>query len=63
MARKDDHTGASRRDFLKFAGGAAPVAVAALAVGATEAEAAEAADGGALQKTDHVRKYLELARF
>ncbi len=54
---------ASRRDFLKLAGASAPGAVAALAAGqaADAAEAVEAGDG--LRKTEHVRKYLESARF
>lgn len=54
---------ASRRDFLKLAGATAPGAVAALAVGET-AEAAEAVETGTgLRKTEHVRKYLDSARF
>lgn len=54
---------ASRRDFLKLASVSAPGAVAALAVG-EPAEAATATDAGeGLRKTEHVRKYLESARF
>lgn len=56
--------GASRRDFLKLAGTSAPAAVAAVAVGTTEAAAEEAAaQGSGLRKTDHVKKYLASARF
>lgn len=57
-------TGASRRDFLKLAGTSAPAAVAAVAVGADSAEAAELqTSGSGLQKTEHVKKYLASARF
>lgn len=55
---------ASRRDFLKLAGAGAPVAaVAVVTGGSAEAEAAEQHAGEGLRKTDHVRKYLETARF
>lgn len=60
-AKKKD--GASRRDFLKLAGTSAPAAVAAMAVGTTEAAAESASDGSALKKTEHVKKYLASARF
>jgi hypothetical protein len=54
---------ATRRDFLKLAGTSVPAAAATLAVG-TQAEAATAdAAPGALPKTEHVKKYLESARF
>ena len=52
-----------RRDFLKLAGTSAPVAVAALAVSGTEAEAVEPESALGMQKTEHVKKYLETARF
>ena len=55
--------GASRRDFLKLAGTSAPAAVAAIAVGTTEAAAEEAVEGSGLRKTEHVKKYLASARF
>ena len=55
--------GSSRRDFLKLAGTSAPAAVAAVAVGTTEAAAEEAVEGSALKKTEHVKKYLASARF
>lgn len=55
---------ASRRDFLKLAGTAAPAAVAAVAVSGTEAEAAEAPKAdGRMQDTAHTRAYLASARF
>ena len=54
--------GASRRDFLKLAGTSAPAAVAAVAVGAPAA-ADEVQSGSALQKSEHVKKYLASARF
>ena len=55
--------GASRRDFLKLAGTSAPAAVAAVAIGTTEAAAEEVVEGSGLRKTDHVKKYLASARF
>ena len=54
--------GKNRRDFLKLAGTAAPAAVAAAALSPEKAEAAEAAGEG-MRKTEHVKKYLETARF
>ncbi|MDJ0629014.1 MAG: ubiquinol-cytochrome c reductase iron-sulfur subunit N-terminal domain-containing protein [Rhodobacter sp.] len=54
--------GQSRRDFLKLAGTAAPAAVAAAALAPDSAEAAEATGEG-MRKTEHVKKYLESARF
>ncbi|MGO4916341.1 twin-arginine translocation signal domain-containing protein [Pseudogemmobacter sp. W21_MBD1_M6] len=59
----DDKTTPSRRDFLKLAGTGAPAAVAALAISGVEAEAAEVDLGTGLRKTEHVKKYLETARF
>lgn len=55
--------GASRRDFLKLAGTSAPAAVAAVAIGTTEAAAEEVVEGSGLRKTEHVKKYLASARF
>lgn len=61
--RKAKEDGATRRDFLKLAGTAAPAAVAAAALG-TDAEAAEAAvNETRLQDTAHTRAYLDSARF
>jgi hypothetical protein len=60
--KKED--GASRRDFLKLAGTAAPAAVAAATIGATGAEAAETPTGETrIQDTEHTRAYLASARF
>ncbi|XDA99625.1 twin-arginine translocation signal domain-containing protein [Sulfitobacter sp. LCG007] len=65
MSNKTDSR-ASRRDFLKLAGTAAPAAVAALASG----EAAQASEpqpvdltSTKMQDTAHTRAYLESARF
>ncbi len=56
--------GASRRDFLKLASVSAPAAVAAAAVGGTEAEAAtpDLAETR-IQDTAHTRAYYASARF
>ncbi|EEX11118.1 MULTISPECIES: twin-arginine translocation signal domain-containing protein [Ruegeria] len=60
---KTKETGASRRDFLKLAGTAAPAAVAAASLG-TEAEAAEQpSDETRIQDTAHTRAYFDSARF
>jgi len=60
----DKKEGASRRDFLKLAGTAAPAAVAVAASGATQA-AAQPADlsSETMQDTDHTRAYFESTRF
>jgi uncharacterized protein YcbK (DUF882 family) len=60
----DKKAGASRRDFLKLAGTAAPAAIAVAAGGATQA-AAEPADlsSQTMQDTDHTRAYFEITRF
>ena len=61
---KQRKEGASRRDFLKLTGVAAPAAAAVLASGTSaQAVTAETAKSGGLQKTEHVKKYLETARF
>ena len=63
MTRKTETT-ASRRDFLKLAGTAAPAAVAAVAVSGTEAEASEIdASDGKMKDTAHTRAYFDSARF
>lgn len=55
--------GASRRDFLKLAGTAAPV-VALATVSGTAAEAAEPdLASNKMQDTAHTRAYLDSARF
>lgn len=60
----DKTEGASRRDFLKIAGTAAPVALAIAVGGATQA-AAQPADlsSETMQDTAHTRAYLESTRF
>ena len=56
--------GTSRRGFLKIAGTAAPVAVVAIASGATVAEASPVdLSSGNMQDTAHTRAYLNSARF
>lgn len=60
---KTKEQGASRRDFLKLAGTAAPAAVAAASL-TGEAEAAELpTDETRIQDTAHTRAYLKSARF
>ncbi|MCU9839721.1 MULTISPECIES: ubiquinol-cytochrome c reductase iron-sulfur subunit N-terminal domain-containing protein [Ruegeria] len=60
---KTREEGATRRDFLKLAGTAAPAAVAAAAIGG-EAQAADLpVDETRLQDTAHTRAYLDSARF
>lgn len=63
MAKKNEGD-ASRRDFLKLAGTAAPGAVVAVAAGGGSAEAA-AADptSDRMQDTAHTRAYFDSARF
>ena len=63
MKRKDEQA-SSRRDFLKLAGTAAPVAAVAVASGTTSAEAAEPdLSSNKMQDTAHTRAYLASARF
>lgn len=57
-----ERTDASRRDFLKLAGAAAPAAAAAV-VAAPDAEANEHQPGEGLRKTPHTEAYLKSARF
>ena len=55
---------ASRRDFLKLAGSAAPAAVVAAATAGTQAEAAEPdLSSSTMQDTAHTRAYYAAARF
>ncbi|MEO9779164.1 MAG: twin-arginine translocation signal domain-containing protein [Sedimentitalea sp.] len=62
--RKPKEDGTSRRNFLKLAGTAAPAAVAAAALGGSEAEAADLpVDETRIQDTAHTRAYLDSARF
>lgn len=63
MSKKQEE-GASRRDFLKLAGTAAPAAAAAVVLSGQEAEAAPApVDETRMQDTAHTRAYLQSARF
>ncbi|MEL6679135.1 MAG: twin-arginine translocation signal domain-containing protein [Pseudomonadota bacterium] len=57
---KDD---ASRRDFLKLATAAAPAAAVLTATGGQAAAAEEVVETSGLRKTEHVKTYLETARF
>lgn len=59
----EDKAANSRRDFLKLATVAAPVAAAAAAAGAGTAEASVPESGGGYRETEHVKKYLDSARF
>ena len=61
----EDKAKTNRRDFLKIAATGAPVAVvAAVAGGPNDAIAGpEPMPSEGLQKTEHVKKYLESARF
>lgn len=61
----DKKEGASRRDFLKFVGTAAPAVAVAVTVGtAAQAEAAPAdLNSETMQDTAHTRAYLESTRF
>ena len=63
MSKKQGDS-ASRRDFLKLAGTAAPAAVAAATLSGTDAEAAPLpVDETRIQDTAHTRAYLDSARF
>lgn len=56
--------GASRRDFLKLASAAPAAAAAAVASGGAASAAVEQPESSlGLRKTEHVRKYLDSARF
>ncbi|MEM9643175.1 MAG: twin-arginine translocation signal domain-containing protein [Pseudomonadota bacterium] len=56
--------GANRRDFLKLAGTAAPVAAVVAASGGKSAEAAEPdLSRETMQDTPHTRAYYDSARF
>lgn len=59
--RKDAGLVASRRDVLKLVAAGAPAAATFAIAGG--AEAAEPPTSLGLRKTEHVRKYLESARF
>ncbi|WP_204114441.1 twin-arginine translocation signal domain-containing protein [Shimia biformata] len=56
--------GATRRDFLKLAGTAAPAAAVAVATSATTAEASEPdLTSDKMQDTAHTRAYFASAKF
>jgi hypothetical protein len=56
--------GASRRDFLKLAGTAAPAAAVAVAASGSSAEAQPVdLQSDKMQDTAHTRAYLDSARF
>ncbi|SES79490.1 hypothetical protein [Oceanicella actignis] len=61
MSKKD--AAATRRDFLKLAGAAAPAAAAAVVAPAAAKAAAPAKAPAGLRRTEHVEKYLRSARF
>ena len=56
-------TDEGRRSFLKLATVAAPAVAVATVAATDEAEAAVETQGEGLRKTEHVKKYLETARF
>lgn len=61
---KPEDQGASRRDFLKLAGTAAPIAAVAVTAGAGVAEAAEPdLASEKMQDTAHTRAYFASAKF
>ena len=61
MSKKEE---ASRRDFLKLAGTAAPAAAVVVASGGTAAQAAEPdLTRETMQDTAHTRAYYDSARF
>ncbi|MEL6278125.1 MAG: twin-arginine translocation signal domain-containing protein [Pseudomonadota bacterium] len=61
--KTEDRSESSRRDFLKLAVTAAPAAAVAAATGGKAEAAVEAPSSLGMQKTEHVRKYLDSARF
>jgi hypothetical protein len=64
MTSKPEKDGANRRDFLKLAGTAAPVAAVAVAASGTAAEANPVdPTSNTMQDTAHTRAYLDSARF
>ena len=60
----EERKGTSRRDFLRLASTAAPAAAVATMAGTGEANAAPAEGRGqGYRETEHVKKYLDSARF
>jgi len=62
MTKKTD-TAVGRRDFLKIAGTAAPLAAAATATGASAEPDEPDLQSDRLQDTAHTRAYYDSARF
>lgn len=63
MSKTTREEGASRRDFLKLAGTAAPAAVAAATLPGAVQAGETPADDTTMQDTAHTRAYYEAARF
>jgi len=59
----EDKPATSRRDFLKLASVAAPATAVAVVTGTATAEAAAVEGSGGYRETEHVKKYLDSARF
>ncbi|MEM9145831.1 MAG: twin-arginine translocation signal domain-containing protein [Pseudomonadota bacterium] len=59
----DTKTGESRRDFLKLAATAAPLAAIAATTTPASAEPVTPTGETRLQDTEHTRKYFDSARF
>ncbi len=59
----EDRADTSRRDFLKLASAAAPAVAVVAVAGTGTAEAAVVENQGGYRETEHVKKYLETARF
>ncbi|MEX0367697.1 ubiquinol-cytochrome c reductase iron-sulfur subunit N-terminal domain-containing protein [Ruegeria sp. HKCCD8929] len=60
---KTKEDGATRRDFLKLAGTAAPAAVAAASLSGKAEAAEQPTDDTRIQDTAHTRAYIDSARF
>lgn len=63
VTKKDTKPNEGRRNFLKLATVAAPAAAAASVTGTEAAAEVEQTTGSGLRKTDHVKAYLDSARF
>ncbi|MEM1428956.1 MAG: twin-arginine translocation signal domain-containing protein [Pseudomonadota bacterium] len=61
--RNEKEDAATRRDFLKVAATAAPMAAAATLLAPQAADAAVPAQDGQMQDTPHTRAYFDSARF
>lgn len=58
-----DKPASSRRDFLKLAATGAPVAAVATIAGGTAEAVEPEVNTESYRETDHIRKYLDSARF